>query len=72
MIAKFKPGDRVEVMHTGRTWHKAVIVSIAPYYKINVMGYYVSYPEATELWHCHGGWISENCVRVPTSEWARL
>lgn len=25
-------------------------------------GWDVSYPAATEQWHCHGGWVMTNCI----------
>jgi hypothetical protein len=61
----FEIGARVEVLanrgRNGDQWVRAIIRQREPY--LGRPGYYVSYPEAREMWECHGGWMPEHLVR---------
>jgi hypothetical protein len=64
----FAVGDRVEALQplVELGWIPAVVTRLEPY--LGRPGYYVSYPGATEQWHCHGGWKPEQCLRRPTAK----
>lgn len=68
MIAhRFVPGDKVLVLHPQPMFGPevpptpAIVHRLEPYR--GRAGYYVSYPGATEQWHCHGGWVQETSLR---------
>ncbi len=66
---KFSPGQQVAVRPYGTGVRgelvPAVVAEVAPHFHrttLPTMGYYVTYPLATEQWHCHGGWVPEHSM----------
>jgi hypothetical protein len=58
-VATWKDGAwRREVVDV---WKLAIVERLAPY--LGRPGYYVSYPEARQMWECHGGWMPGHLVR---------
>jgi hypothetical protein len=68
MVFAFAVGQAVEARQQFGNWIPAIITRLEPY--LGRPGYYVMYPGATEMWHCHGGWKPENCLRAPVGEGA--
>ncbi len=60
----FTPGEHVEALDGTRRWVPARILRREPYQ--GRPGYYVAYTDAVEMWHCHGGWQPEQCIRQPS------
>lgn len=65
---KHDVGADVEVRNMspgGKVWNRAIVRAHEPY--LGRPGYYVAYPDATEQWECHGGWVPETQTRaIPT------
>lgn len=60
------PGQTVTLSnHYGRSV-RAILMRHEPYRHSRGQhvtdGWYVSYPDATEQWHCHGGWIPTSSI----------
>lgn len=66
-IRHFTPGDRVEGLDPGsHRWRPAVILSDAPYPRAKTGGAYVRWSDLAGVqWESAGGWLSQNCIRVP-------
>lgn len=59
---QYAAGETVEALdpHT-RAWRPARVQRHEPY--LGSPGYRVHYTDATEQWHCHGGWLMESALR---------